>query len=1284
MVKRFFSVRIPFFGTVAMLVLCMVFFLLPFALRGARMAITDMQNNVADWLPSHFPETVDLKEFRKYFVGDQFVVVSGTWCKEGDGAFTNLVRKIREESLEYEKVLKETKQDERLRACRKGDELGLLYAGNYHEDWGQEREKWLLGKKGQWYFINRRGQLYRWEGQNNVIEGIKRSFERTLNGKNKANGTYVDTFGPPPNDAEGTQNPFYADPQKLCARPFKSVTTGPEVFEKMAGPNGTIILGNFNEDDLSTFQAKIEAHKRLTGALFGPTPSDKFSWTFESLLHQIDDQDRLAQLQSKPIHRERFDNFIRQELDTKYDGNLNQFLAAGVNDKLDAWYRMWDELQMEPPPRQTCLIVTLNDPIIHELARAVGRPILGKPRGRILELATGECGIQASNLHIGGPPADNVAIDEEGTSTLLRLVSLSMMIGIGLSYLSFRSFRVTLMLFFVGGVAAIASLSYVWFAGSTMDAILMSMPSLVYVLGLSGAVHIVNYYREACHEDGPDLAVETAIKHGWFPCTLAAFTTALGLISLCTSQLKPINKFGFFAAIATMATVFLLFTYLPAALTIWPPGYKKRSKADVTESGLTAAVNKFWSSMGEWVIGHHGLVTATAVILLCFFGYGVTKVKTSVHLLKLFDKDAKILRDYRWMEENLGKLVPAEVVVNIDADSQKESSLEKIKDKARLAAKEAGDEFDENAPVEKDEMAFDLKYSLLERIELSKRIRDQLERFFGPDGTDHVGSGMSTDVFVPLQFVDTQLETKSVTDKRNLFNVQLKAKYGEMLSEQYLARMGESNVDWREKQADKADPEKFGREMWRISIRLAALNDVDYGDFINVMKAVIEPIMTAYQYRTDILKQLQAKYGSDCLTRSQLLVLGPRPDPDATIKVPKNLDSIEAITNVIDQTFIFTDTLTDLLENRGYQFTRGLHKDLGKAEQFKKRFSWLDPARFAEANVKPPTPEQLAEYCQLADCVILVQDDPMFDVELIRKNAKIFVDCRDHEFEINSSNVKPDTVGLTAWEKKKLDPSSVDISAIYTGIVPIVYKAQNQLLDSLIKSIGLAFCMIMIVMMILLRSWHEPVTPFNLLNFNGGFWSMLPNVFPIILIFGCMGHLGLLVDIGSMMTASVAMGVAVDDTIHFLNWYRQGLARGLDRLGSIRLAYDRVATAMTQTTLIGGLGLSAFALSTFTPTQRFGVLMLLLLIAALVGDLIILPALIAGPLGRFFGKEQPRRESSDDHPEPGLRIVNAIEEEYANFVANDDEEIILPEVHPDSLGHLKDPPAKPQGDVQTG
>jgi hypothetical protein len=67
MSRRFYSKRIPFFNNIAMLLLCIIFFLLPFALRGARFAITEMQNNVADWLPSDFQETVDLGEFRRYF-----------------------------------------------------------------------------------------------------------------------------------------------------------------------------------------------------------------------------------------------------------------------------------------------------------------------------------------------------------------------------------------------------------------------------------------------------------------------------------------------------------------------------------------------------------------------------------------------------------------------------------------------------------------------------------------------------------------------------------------------------------------------------------------------------------------------------------------------------------------------------------------------------------------------------------------------------------------------------------------------------------------------------------------------------------------------------------------------------------------------------------------------------------------------------------------------------------------------------------------------------------------
>ena len=139
------------------------------------------------------------------------------------------------------------------------------------------------------------------------------------------------------------------------------------------------------------------------------------------------------------------------------------------------------------------------------------------------------------------------------------------------------------------------------------------------------------------------------------------------------SSLTPINKFGFFSGIAVMATVVLLFAYLPSALYVWPPGYDKKSSSELAkESGITAMVTRFWTVIGNWVIGNHWLVSLASVAVLIYFAVGVSRIETSVQLLKLFDSDAKILHDYRWIEENVGQLVPAEIAAQIELDAQQE------------------------------------------------------------------------------------------------------------------------------------------------------------------------------------------------------------------------------------------------------------------------------------------------------------------------------------------------------------------------------------------------------------------------------------------------------------------------------------------------------------------------------------------------------------------------------------------------------------------------------------
>jgi predicted RND superfamily exporter protein len=97
-----------------------------------------------------------------------------------------------------------------------------------------------------------------------------------------------------------------------------------------------------------------------------------------------------------------------------------------------------------------------------------------------------------------------------------------------------------------------------------------------------------------------------------------------------------------------------------------------------------------------------------------------------------------------------------------------------------------------------------------------------------------------------------------------------------------------------------------------------------------------------------------------------------------------------------------------------------------------------------------------------------------------------------------------------------------------------------------------------------------------------------------------------------------AMGVCVDDTVHFANWFRRATRTGLNHHDASVLAFENSAGAIYQSTVIVALGLVTFAISNFMPTHRFGLLMCTLLAFGLVADLVLTPAMLAGWIGRFF------------------------------------------------------------------
>lgn len=122
--------------------------------------------------------------------------------------------------------------------------------------------------------------------------------------------------------------------------------------------------------------------------------------------------------------------------------------------------------------------------------------------------------------------------------------------------------------------------------------------------------------------------------------------------------------------------------------------------------------------------------------------------------------------------------------------------------------------------------------------------------------------------------------------------------------------------------------------------------------------------------------------------------------------------------------------------------------------------------------------------------------------------------------------------------------------------------------------------------------------------------SLAPNALPILVVTGMMGWLGLRINMGAAMIASVSMGLSVDSSIHYLAAFRRQRAAGLSLHEALHAVHQQVGRAMIFSTLALVVGFSALCLSEFVPTIYFGVLVSLAMLGGLAGNLVILPLLL--------------------------------------------------------------------------
>jgi hypothetical protein len=187
-----------------------------------------------------------------------------------------------------------------------------------------------------------------------------------------------------------------------------------------------------------------------------------------------------------------------------------------------------------------------------------------------------------------------------------------------------------------------------------------------------------------------------------------------------------------------------------------------------------------------------------------------------------------------------------------------------------------------------------------------------------------------------------------------------------------------------------------------------------------------------------------------------------------------------------------------------------------------------------------------------------------------------------------------------------------------TGKALLFLKGTKYLVKNLLLSLALAIGLISLFMAYLFRSFRMVII------------SLVPNLLPLVITAGVMGYLGVPIKPSTILVFSIAFGISVDDTIHFLAKYRQELAAHKWHIKrSVYAALRETGVSMFYTSIVLFFGFSVFIISSFGGTKALGGLVSATLLFAMLSNLILLPSLLLS-LERSIANKQVLKKPQID------------------------------------------------------
>lgn len=171
-----------------------------------------------------------------------------------------------------------------------------------------------------------------------------------------------------------------------------------------------------------------------------------------------------------------------------------------------------------------------------------------------------------------------------------------------------------------------------------------------------------------------------------------------------------------------------------------------------------------------------------------------------------------------------------------------------------------------------------------------------------------------------------------------------------------------------------------------------------------------------------------------------------------------------------------------------------------------------------------------------------------------------------------------------------------NISYNITGIVTMYLHLNQMLATNQINSFIISFSLILLILLILFRNVFLALV------------GMIPNVLPVVCTLGLLGWFKIPLDVATILIAAISLGIAVDDTIHFLSIYKQSKVKG--NITRIEHTYKLIGRPITFTSILLISGFVVMIFSEYLPLTYFGFFAALIILFALLYDLLLLPSIV--------------------------------------------------------------------------